>query len=398
MAKRLAIPSQHVELRVVGPKNYFSVSRVQRLGLNTDIPTTDVFELGAALKAGTTQDTPAVTLTFSAMDVGIKVWSVLTGSDPLAFPVAGVALTSLGEADAVIHIKDEFVSDYVKSGHARRMQVRDFTFNYSVDGESTEDYTLVGSEKRWFKNDVIVDRFGSGAGPFTLSQTPILLKNGHYGLSVIADGVYLTEVAALTAAGQYVMAGTSLTVYSAVASQIIAIYHANPTGPLLWSDVSDPLLPGAIRGKDVNVNIALADAERIQSVTINGNLNVQNVKEMGNRDIVGYQKQTPTVDGTITVLDTDTDLINQFSNGYISADTEFQLSSLCPTSGVALKIQLRDPCDSTSPYAVLKTVYLDKIIIVGDAFTSNVNNNATQTWNWRSINANLVVYSGVYGP
>jgi hypothetical protein len=66
----------------------------------------------------------------------------------------------------------------------------------------------------------------------------------------------------------------------------------------------------------------------------------------------------------------------------------------CPSSGVSLKIEILDPCDTTSPYTVLKTVYVDRIIPVGESWTSNVNNNATQTWNWKSTTAHLVVYSG----
>jgi len=78
-------------------------------------------------------------------------------------------------------------------------------------GESTEDYTLIGSESRWFKNDVIVDRFTSGTTSFTLSQTPIVLSNGNYGLSVILDGDYLTEVSTAPTTGEYRIVGTTLT-------------------------------------------------------------------------------------------------------------------------------------------------------------------------------------------
>jgi hypothetical protein len=394
MAKRLAIPSKEVQLKIVGPTDSFLASRVQNVSINTDVPSNDVDELGNSLHAGESKGTPNITATFSAMDVGVKVFSVLTGTDPTAYPAGGVDISSLGEADLIIYIKSSTVSDYVKSAHARRLQVRDFTFSYTVDGDSTEDYSLIGSEKRWFKNDVVVDKFTTGTTSFNLADTPIQLKNGNYLLSVILDGEYLTEVAAGPSTGEYSVSGTTLTTGDSRTSQVLAVYHANPAGNN-WSDISDSTMPAAIQGKDVGVTIVAESIPRVQSITINGNLNVEEVREMGNRSIVGYQSQVPSVEGTITVLDTDTELIDLLLNGSISSgDTEFEIGQGCTVSGVPLTIELYDPCDTTEPYTVEKTVYIPDITVVGDAFTSNVNNNATQTWNWKSVDAQCVVYSG----
>jgi hypothetical protein len=396
MARRLAIPSEDVQLVLVGPVNYFKASRVQRVTVNNDVPTTDIYELGSASLAGTVQDTPNITVTFSVFDVGIEVFGTLTGKSLTAFPVGGASISDLGEADVIVNVQDATLVDYIKSMSAKRLQVRDFAFNYSVDGEATEDYTLIGSEKRWFKNDVIVDRFTVGTTSFTLTQTPLVLKNGHYAISVILDGVYQEEVTGAPAAsGEYRIVGTTLTTYDTRASQLIVVYHANPAGTN-WTDVSDTIVPAAVRGRDVEVKISANDIERVQSVTINGNLNVQPVREMSNRTIVGYQKQTPTVEGTITVLDTDLELMSLLTTGVISGVGvyEYNVGESCPSSGVSLTIEILDPCDTTLPYTVLKTVYVDSIIPVGESWTSNVNNNATQTFNWRSTTAHLVVYSG----
>lgn len=393
MAKRLAIPSEDIQLTVVGAYDELHLPRVQRVTMNTDIPTTDIYELGNNQLAGTAMDTPNITLTFSVFDVGIKSFAVLTGNDPAAYPGAGVDISDLGEVDAILYIKDASLSDYVKSAHAKRLQIRDFAFNYTVDGESTEDYTLVGSEKRWFKKDVVVDRFTTGTTSFTLTQTPIVLKNGNYGLSVVLDGQYLTEVATAPATGEYRIVGTTLTTGDSMVSQCLAVYQADPAGTN-WSYISDSTMPAAIRGRDVKVLIVAENISRVQSITINGNLNVQPVREMGNKNIVGYQRQVPTVDGTITVLDTDTELIDLLLTGSInSGDTEFQVGTECVTSGVPLKIRLYDPCDDTS---ILKTVYIPDLALTGDSYTSNVNQNAQQVFNWKSNTAQCVVYSGSY--
>lgn len=397
MAKRLAIPSKEFQLVLVGKLESFKTPRVQRVSLNTDVPSTTVDESGNSAHVGDVKDTPNITVTFSAMDVGTKVFGALAGVAQSSF-VSGVDIASLSEVDVVLYVKDPDAAKYVKAAHARKLQVRDFTFNYSVDGESTEDYTIVGSEKRWFKNNVQVDTFAAGSTSYTLSQTPVALKNGNKLLSVRVAGNYLEE-AAVAAAGFYSISGTTLTIHTddkgTVSDKALVVYQTTDTGT--WADVSDSTMPAAIRGRDVKVVIAANDIKRVQSITLNGTLNVQPVREMGSRVIAGYQKQVPEVTGNITVLDTDSELIDLLQNGSInSGNTEFTPGEGCVASGISLKIQMIDPCDTTSPYDVKKTVYLDSITIVGDSTTVTVNQNVSQTFNWKSTTGHCVVYSGAY--
>jgi len=393
MAQRLAVPSKELQLHVVGPRDTFKASRIQRVGLTAEIPAEDKDELGNPQHVGTVKDTPNVTVTFSAFDVGIKIFAALTGTDPNAYPALGVDVSQLSEVDTIFYVKDAVAADYVKSIHGHRLQIRDFTYNYQVDGDSTEDYTAIGSERRYLKYDVVVDKFVTGTTSFVLTQTPIQLKNGNYGLSVTVNGQYLKEVTGAPASGEYRIVGTTLTTGDTRTTQALAIYHANPAGNN-WSDVSDPLMPAAIRGKDVKVQIAANNITRVQSVNINGNLNVQAVKELGNRAVVGYQRQVPTVEGTLTVLDTDTDLISLLTEGVIGSGIEWQPGEGCTTVDLSLKIELVDPCDDDASPTVLKTVYLPSITITSDGYTSNVNNNAQQTFNFRSTDAQVIIYSG----
>lgn len=395
MAKRLAVPSKDLQLKIVGPRDAFVTSRVQSLTLSSTQPSETKDELGNPLHVGETKDIPEITLTFSAFDVGIKIFSVLTGTDASSYPGAGVDISNLGEVDAILQVKDSDVADYVKSISGRRLQARDFTFNYTVDGDSTEDYTLIGSERRYLKYDVVVDKFIAGTTSFTLSETPVQLKNGNYAISVILDGDYLTEVAGAPATGEYRIVGTTLTTGDSRTAQVLVVYHADPAG-LNWTDVSDPGMPVSIRGRDVSVAISANDIARVQSVSINGSMNVQAVREMGSRNVVGYQRQVPTVEGTITVLDTDTELIQLLTTGVIGsgAGVEWSPGEGCEDINLSLKIELTDPCDVEQPFTVVKTVYLPTITIVGDSYTSNVNNNASQTFNFKSLDSQCIIYSG----
>ena len=396
MATRLAVPSKELQLKIVGPRDVFAASRVQSLTLGATLPSTTVDELGNPEHVGEVKDTPEVTLTFSAFDVGIKIFAALTGTNPAAYPAAGVDIAELKEIDAVLYVKDDTVSDYVKSISGRRLQIRDFTFNYTVDGESKEDYSAIGSDRRYLKYDVIVDKLLVAGTSQTLTQTPIQLKNGNYAITVTNGGDYLEEVAGAPATGEYRIVGTTLTTGDALSSQVIVVYHANPAGEN-WTDIGDATLPVAIKGKDVDVTISANSISRVQSVTINGNMNTTPVKELGNRNVVGYQSQVPTVEGTITVLDTDSDLISLLSTGTIwasGAAVEWGPGESCSGVALSLKIELVDPCDESVAYTVLKSIRLPSIAIVGDSYTSNVNSNASQTFNFKSLDAHCIVYSG----
>ena len=393
MAKPISVPSKRAQLHVVSSTGQFPVSRVQRASFTGDLPSTTVDELGNSSHVGDVKDVPTVTLTFSVFDVGIKAFAALTGTSATAYPAAGVDISELGEFDAIIFTRSDITSDYIKAGHLRRLQIRDFTYTYTVDGESTEDYTAIGSEKRWFSKDVVVDRFVAGTTSFTLTNTPIILKNGRKVLSVILDGVYLTEVAAAPASGEYAVAGTTLTTFDSRVTDCVVIYQADPVGSN-WSDVSDTQSAVAIRGRDVHVNIAANDISRVQSINFNGTLNATEVRELGNRTILGYQKQVPEITGTITVLDTDTELMSLLQYGVVASGSEYSPGEGCVAGGVAIKIELTDPCDETVPLTVLKTVYADSISVTGDSYTMNVGDNVTVAFNFKSTTGHLVVYSG----
>lgn len=393
MARRIAIPSKHVQLKLVGERDALVIPRAQRLTLTADMPSTDIDELGNRLHAGTVEDVPNVTATFQAMDVGIKLFSILTGKDAAAYPASGVSISEIGELDLIAQIKDYTVEDYVKFAHARRCTVRDFSFSYSVDGESTEEYTIIGTQKRWFKNDVVVDKFTTGTTSFILNETPVTLKNGNDCLSVILDGVYLEEVLAAPVSGEYTISGGTITTVDSRVNQLLAIYQAVPTGTN-WSDVNEVDMPAAIRGLDVPVTMLSNGIDRVQSVTLNGTFNPETVREMGNRDVVGYQLQVPSVTGTVSVLDTDTELIALFTTGLLNpADTEFNASEYT-ASGIDLEVRLQDPGDKVLPFEVLKTLYVPALIVTSDGFTSNINTNAEQTFDIKSEDGDLIVYSG----
>jgi hypothetical protein len=400
MAKRLSIPSKHIELEIVGAHDSFLASRVQRVNTTADQAVNTIDELGNPLHAGTSKDVPNITLTFQAMDAGIKVVGALAGVSTSGWvTTSGINVsTALDRSvDAIIRVRDANVAQYVKAAHLRRCIIQSFTYNYTVDGDSTEEYTAVGSTKRWFTNDVIVDRLiGDGTDALSTSEAFTQLKNGNSAISVFVDGVYLDEVSGSPSEnGTYQLTGTTLNFNTGdgpVSGAIVMVVYQSAASGDAWTDISDDTIPAAIRGKDVVVAIAASDQERVQALSVNVNFNSQPIREMGSRQIIGYLNQVPEVTGSITVLDTDTDLLALLSGSSIT-DTEFPMGQ-CAASGVALEVKLQNPADCSEPFAVLKTVYLPSVSMVSEGFTANVNDNAQQTIDWRSDDGALWVYNG----
>jgi len=391
---RIAIPSKELELQLIGPRGAYHAARIQRVSIGTEIPSETKDEIGNPYHVGLSKDTPNVTLSFSAFDVGVKIFSTLTGTDPDAYPAGGVDISNLGEIDVALMVKDPDVSDYVKSIHAGKLQIRDFTFNYSVDGDSIEEYTAVGTNRRYLKYDCVTELFTVGTTEFTLADTPVTREDGNESvLSVILDGIYLVRNDSGPATGEYSVSGDTITTFDSMVARCVVVYHANPAGEN-WDDIDDDSMPIAIRGKDVDVEITSNAISRIQSININGNLNVTPVKELGNREVVGYQRQVPTVEGSFTVLDTDTDLVSLLTEGVVGSGVEWQPGEGCGSSFFTLKIELADPCDIVLPIDVKKTIYLSEVTLTGDSYSSNVNDNASVTYNFMSNNAECLIYSG----
>lgn len=386
MPKRVAVPYKDTKLRIVGPTGDFFAHRVQRLDIPANLPTTTINELGNPQHAGVITDIPEVTATFQAFDVSHKIFSYMTGYTPDTFPVAGVDVSNLNYVDLIAYIKEANVNEHLKCIHARYMRVTDFTFTYSVDAESTEEYNLAGTEKRYFANDVVVDSGALTAGAMTLTYTPNGLKNGNKLISMIVDGSWLEEGV------DYSVAGTTVTVSGATTEYALAVYHTQ-SGVLTWTDISDSSVPIAIRGKNIPIEIGANHMYRVQSVTIRGTFPNTEIKEMGNIAVVGYIADIPDITGDITVMDTDNEIVSLLTTGTINdADGygEFGVSEYEERT-LQLDVIIKDPADNAT---VKKTIRIPNMRITSDGTTSNVGGQLTSTFAFTSNDAQCVVYSG----
>ena len=384
MAKRVAVPFKDTKLRIVGPSGDFFAHRVQRLDIPVNMPSTTINELGNPKHAGIITDIPEVTATFQAFDVSHKIFSYMTGYDPNDYPAEGVDVDELNYCDLIAYIRQADVAEHLKCIHAKFMRVTDFTFTYSVDGESTEEYSLGGAEKRYFANDVVVDSGNLSGGSCTLTYAPKQLKNDDWVISMIVDGEWLKENE------NYEVAGNTVTVSGGDTEYYLAVYHTL-SGVMAWTDITDTSVPAAIRGKNIPIEIGANHMYRVQSVSIRGTYPNTRIMEMGNVFTVGYIVDPPDITGDITVMDTDNEIVALLTTGNLnSTDGEWGVDEY-DSQNLQLDIIIKDPADNAT---VLKTVRIPYMRITSDGTTSNVGGQLSATFAFTSEDAQCIIYSG----
>jgi len=77
MAKRVAIPSDEIKLRLINRTGAYDVPRLQSITLTTDLPVTDAYEIGNKNQVGSAVDMPNITLTLNAFDVGVRLFVLM---------------------------------------------------------------------------------------------------------------------------------------------------------------------------------------------------------------------------------------------------------------------------------------------------------------------------------
>ena len=320
------------------------------------------------------------------MDVSYSIFAYLTGYTPGTYPASGVDIINCKTVDLIAEVRSDAAATVFKSIHVGNAYFESINLSYSVRGSSTEEYTVMATDKRFLRYTAAVE---TGAGPsLTTVEDALLLRNNNYALGVYVDGERLAE-------NEYVesLAGSKLVVTptSAPVTTMLVVYHTLAATPT-WADVYDPGVPPAVKGKYIPVNIGVENIFRVQSVNLRAAFPMTPIDEMGNLKRVGYIKQVPDVTGDIAVLDTDMDLINLLTTGATGFSTYNDTSVGDFISTLPLEIQI---CDPAATGTVLKTVYIPRMKITSEGTTANVGDVVTQTFGFRSETAELIIYSGL---
>lgn len=398
MARRARIHSRDLQPQIAAPKGLLAAARVQRFEWPMELPVTNIDELGRVLHVGTTTEIPNVTVTLEAFDVSHNTYAYLTGYTPGTFPVSGASITEFKNVDVIGQIRDGTTKNIVNSLYVKRGTVTAMDATFGVRDNSTVSYTISANSKKEFKQPVFYETSTtvSGGAKMVLANTPTYLtRTSGYIIDAYrtaANGTtnYLDE------GTDYTVAGTTITfldaggVSSGSANSLDRVW-VTYTSPITNSvfQALDDVAPAAIQGKYVPVRISVSNIPRVQSASIRVSFPTEEILEMGGLGKpVGYETGIPEVTGEISVLKTDTELL-QILEGVGTSTVESDLEYA--RNDLPLKIELKNP---RNPAQVLLTYYVPQMTITSESDENSVNQSMNETFAFSSTTGELIVASG----
>lgn len=399
MARRARIHSRDLQPQIAAPKGLLGVARVQRFEWPMELPVTNIDELGRVLHVGTTTEIPNVTVTFEAFDVSHNTYAYLTGYTPGTFPVSGASITEFKNVDVIGQVRDATTKQIVNSLYVKRGTITAMDATFGVRDNSTVSYTVSSNSKKEFKQPIFYETSTtvSGGAKMVLSNTPTYLtRTSGYTIDAYrtaADGTtnYLNEGPGL----DYTVTGSTITfldnggVSSGSANSLDRVWVTYTSTTTRTFEALDDVAPAAIQGKYVPVTISVSSIPRVQSANIRVSFPSEEILEMGGLGRpVGYETGIPEVTGEISVLKTDTELL-QILEGVgtstVESDLEFARNDL------PLKIELKNP---RNPSQVLLTYYIPSMTITSENDENTVNQSMNETFAFSSTLGELIVASG----
>jgi hypothetical protein len=335
--------------------------------------------------------------------------------------------------DLVVPVKERGDNTDVIYPISRTMYVEDAFVNrydasFSVNGLSTENFSLESDNKTWFLGDasnIVVDRFAAASvGPFTLTYVPFQRLNGNYVIKARkynADtGEYTDLVEDSAEADGFSVGGLPLSespggdevtlVTALTADEVLIVRYAGTDVPeaeqqffkRVPSEVdAHPVIAGGLKHGQVEVYLS-DDANnfvlRLQSVTISTSLTREALYEIGH--LRAYDRpMTFPIPITVNIEATASDLqefarfcgkLNEYKAGEV---TELAITDFIKNLDLTVKIyRENDEVRAKSPWVgtrPLKEITVENLTMTDENTEVRVNQNGTQTW---GMKANTQLY------
>jgi hypothetical protein len=292
--------------------------------------------------------------------------------------------------------------------------------NYSVDGMATENYAGETDNKRYFINDakhVIKEQFVATASQATqtLTYTPTQLLNGNYMLKVVKNGQELKEGVDFN-----VEPATKTITFtsSLVAGDQVLVRYTSSTGGVFHDD-SDQFInffyeddtktfeqPGGVNKGRVEIYLTEGGTDkiltRVQSCRITANFNRERLPELGSKEPYARPATLPfETTAALEFTDSDLEMLArltgyQYNDGVITGTNELDVNDILRNRGLRIKIyrvsdDQRAKLPANHPWQrPLKEIVIPYLIPTDEAWNSRVRGNATQTYNFRTHDLQIV--------
>jgi hypothetical protein len=405
MASRVSINYKETAIDAISYAGRYRLGRVQRADVGANLPNTPVKELGSDKLVGRIFDLPEVTATVNAFDVGARTAFTLAGVD-WASAASGTRIEA--QEMRYVCLAQSFKGAGTSNDIARTLYVpgaklERFSYNYSVGGDATEEYSFSAVDRRWLKYDVATASGTlSASGTMTFSPAARVLKDGTYVLSIFASGLGYITHDAITA-----QSATSVTLDTAsvpASTPVLITYHADLTDQ--WQYTYDyphvapgytppPDQPVGVRGWGVEVYLVESGqinqrVYRAQTCTIQGQYPNTKIQELGNEAIVGYIDDIPEITGTLDIIQSDfrlQELLMDDSTGDNWDPNELGSGDW----GLLVKVFRRGANRANDPE---KTLWLPALDITQEQNQSQVGQDSRVTFNFSSRTNECFVYKG----
>jgi len=407
MANRVSINYRETAIDAISFAGRYRLGRVQRGDVGANLPNTPVRELGNDKLVGRIFDLPEVTATVNAFDVGARTAFVLAGVDWASVP-SGTRI----EAQDINYVclAQTFKgagssTDIARTLYVPGAKLERFSYNYSVGGDATEEYSFSAVDRRWLKYDVAVaSGVISSSGIMTFSPAARVLRDGTYILSVFASGLgYITHENILAEGAT----SLQLDVTAVPASTPILItYHSDLSNqweytynfPHVAPDYTPPPdQPVGVRGWGVEVYLVQSGQSnqrvyRAQTCTIQGQYPNTKIQELGNEQIVGYIDDIPDITGTLDIIQSDFRV-----QEILSDDLSGTLDNWDPNLlgigdwGLLVKVYRRGANRANDPE---KTLWLPQLDITQEQNQAQVQQDSRVTFNFSSRTNQCYIYKG----
>ncbi len=404
MAARITIPFKEAGIDVISLAGRTRLGRVQRAEVGANLPNTRVQELGADKDVGRIFDLPEVTVTVNAMDVGPRAPFALAGIDS-----ATVASGEYIEVQAMRYVclvetfkgNGSTNRDIARSLYVPGAKLERFSYNYTANGDATEEYSFTATNRNWLKYDVAVaSGVISASGALTFSPTARVLKNGKYVLSAFASGIgYLPPEAILSSTGTTVTLDTAAVPAS---TPVVITFHSDLADQWLYTyeyaGIPYPAQPVGMRGFGVELYLVKSGSAnqriyRAQTCSIQGQFPNTRVQELGTEEVVGYMEGIPEITGTLEILTFDFKLQELLSGDDTFAEDNFDPNELS-TGDWGLYIKLFRRGADRTVVGPEKTMWIPALDITQTQDQAQVGQDQRQTFQFTSRNGNLYISKG----
>lgn len=245
--RRLFYAVEAVGIAPLGSATHTAVKGCQSVGITTTFNLEQVFELGQIAIYENIENIPDVEVTLEkTLDGSPPIYTLATQGSPTA--------TLAGRANGKCHVALSLFSDMQDSASGTPitqcgmsgMAVSSLSYTFPVDGNFTENVTLVGNDKVWLFNGFTF------TGGFTNTDTPI----GLGGVNRREDLLFEPTVDDLDANGQV----------------------ADPNATILPRDIPG-ISPSGTNNRDSNGRYLA----KVQNITVSTDLGREELFELGNK-------------------------------------------------------------------------------------------------------------------